>query len=62
MLDCGNPETKMRVTSKGLIEMKCLACGGSGKYQGGERKCFGCGGTGLVSEAKLRSGRKLVSR
>ena len=24
---CGNPETKLRVTSKKLIESKCIACG-----------------------------------
>lgn len=26
-LQCGNPETKLRVTSKKLIESKCIACG-----------------------------------
>lgn len=26
-LGCGNPETKLRVTSKKLIESKCIACG-----------------------------------
>ena len=26
-LQCGNPETKLRVTSKKLIETKCIACG-----------------------------------
>jgi translation initiation factor 5 len=25
--DCGNPETKLRITSKKLIESKCIACG-----------------------------------
>merc|ERR1719272_2492599 len=26
-VECGNPETKLRVTSKKLIESKCIACG-----------------------------------